>query len=183
MALLHTPQIQDHFAAPDFTLKSTAGDMVTFEDIRGENGTVVAFICNHCPYVLAIIERFVQCAVRLQDQKIGVVAIMSNDTDAYPEDNFENMQTFAKAHTFSFPYLLDESQDIAQAYNAVCTPDIFGFNADNQLHYRGRLDSAGPNAADIHTQPELLHAMIEIAKSGKGPDQQTPSMGCSLKWK
>ena len=183
MALLHTPTENESFQAPDFELKNVDGSMKTFADISGEKGTVVAFICNHCPYVKAIIKRFVHDARNLQNNGIGIVAIMPNDTATHPADSFENMQKFAEENDFSFPYLIDETQAVARAYDAICTPDIFGFNADGELQYRGRLDSAGPNPADDSTEKELLNAMLQIAESGQGPAQQFSSMGCSIKWK
>jgi len=183
MALLHTPTIDDHFQAPDFKLKNTDGQILSYADIKGKNGTVLAFICNHCPYVKAIITRLVEDAKTLQDQGVGIAAIMPNDTDTYPEDNFENMQKFSQQHCFTFPYLLDETQEIAKAYGAICTPDIFGFSADDTLQYRGRLDSAGPNPADESTIKELVNAMQEIAKTGTSETEQFSSMGCSIKWK
>lgn len=157
--------------------------MLSWADVRGERGTVVAFICNHCPYVKAIIERFVKDAAALQAEGIGVVAIMPNDTAAYPEDSFENMKKFAATHGFSFPYLIDETQDVAKAYGAVCTPDLFGFDSDGVLQYRGRLDSAGPKPADEKTVRELLEAMRGVAGGTGVAEKQSPSMGCSIKWR
>lgn len=183
MALLQTPTKDTSFHAPDFTLKNVDGKMLSFNDVKGQNGTLVMFICNHCPYVKGITDRLPQTAKKLQDMGIGVVAIMSNDTQNYPDDSFPNMQKFATAHNFTFPYLIDETQEIGHAYGAVCTPDFFGFNADGKLEYRGRLDSAGKNPADAGTAPELLNAMQQIAKTGVGPANQTPSMGCSIKWR
>lgn len=183
MALIHTPVKDETFIAPDFTLKNIDGNQVSFADIRGQNGTVVMFICNHCPYVKAIIERLVTTCKTLQKNGIGVAAIMPNDTEKYPADSFSNMQAFAAEHGFTFPYLIDETQQVANAYGAVCTPDIFGFNNQDQMQYRGRLDSAGPNPADAATRPELLDAMLRIKDIGAGPLDQKPSMGCSIKWK
>lgn len=183
MALMHTPEKDESFQAPDFTLKNIDGSQVSLADVKGEKGTLVAFICNHCPYVKGIIDRLPQTFKALQDRGIGVVAIMPNDTDNYPEDSFENMQKFAEENGFTFPYLIDETQEVAKAYDAVCTPDFFGFNAEGQLQYRGRLDSAGKDAANDDTQPELLNAMLQIAETGQGPADQTPSMGCSVKWR
>ncbi|MCB1579976.1 MAG: thioredoxin family protein [Rhodospirillales bacterium] len=183
MALLETPLKDDNFYAPDFKLQNIDGKFLTYNDIKGKKGTVIAFICNHCPYVQAIIERFVQDAQTLQDLGIAVAAIMPNDTGNYPADSQENMVLFAEENGFTFPYLIDETQEVARSYGAVCTPDIFGFNANGQLQYRGRLDSAGPNEATSKTVKELVNAMTQIAQDGVGPANQTPSMGCSIKWK
>lgn len=183
MALLETPVKDDNFYAPDFTLTNIDGEHLSYNDIKGENGTVIAFICNHCPYVQAIIERFVADAKTLQDQGIGVAAIMPNDTGNYPADSQENMVIFAEENGFTFPYLIDETQEVAKSYGAVCTPDIYGFNAAGQLQYRGRLDSAGPNKADANTVKELVNAMSAVAKDATTPAEQFPSMGCSIKWK
>jgi len=183
MALLHTPEKGDNMSAPDFTLKNIDGQMLSYADVKGEKGTVIAFICNHCPYVHAIIKRFVHDVKNMQSHGINVVCIMPNDTDNYPEDSFENMQKFAEEHDFNFPYLIDKTQEVAKAYDAICTPDIFGFDGDGELEYRGRLDSAGANQADDTTVKELLRAMLQIADTGVGPTNQSPSMGCSIKWK
>jgi hypothetical protein len=141
------------------------------------------FICNHCPYVKGITDRLASTCQKLQELGIGVAAIMANDTESYPEDSFENMKLFATKHNFTFPYLIDETQEVAKAYGAVCTPDFFGFNADRRLEYRGRLDSAGKEPANADTVPELLDALRIIAETGAGPAKQTPSMGCSIKWR
>lgn len=183
MALLHTPAKDETLNAPNFKLKNIDGEYLTYDDIKGQNGTVIAFICNHCPYVQAIIDRFVQDAQTMQSQGIGVAAIMPNDADSYPADSFENMVIFAEENGFTFPYLIDETQDVARAYDAICTPDIYGFDANGLLQYRGRLDSAGPNPADDSTIKELVNAMKQIAETGTSPAQQTSSMGCSIKWK
>lgn len=183
MALMHTPAKDESVYAPDFTLKNIDGRIMSYNDVKGEKGMVVAFICNHCPYVQAIIHRFVEDAKVLQSAGIGVVAIMPNDTKNYPADSFEKMQEFADQNGFTFPYLIDETQEVARAYDAICTPDIFGFNADGQLQYRGRCDSAGPNEANAQTVRELRNAMTMIAETGLGPVEQAPSMGCSIKWK
>lgn len=182
MALLHTPSVDDSLTASDFTLKNVDGRMLSLADIKGEKGTVLLFICNHCPYVKAIITRLVETCKTLQHIGIGCAAIMPNDVKNYPADSFENMQEFAAEHGFTFPYLLDETQSVAKAYGAVCTPDIFGFNAALQMQYRGRLDSAGINPPDAGTKAELLDAMERIAEIGAGPHRQFPSMGCSIKW-
>ncbi|MGQ0527910.1 MAG: thioredoxin family protein [Alphaproteobacteria bacterium] len=183
MALLHTPAKDNSFYAPDFYLKNTDGRFLSLNDVKGRNGTLVMFICNHCPYVKMVINRLVEDCRVLQQNSISCVAIMPNDTVSHPEDSFDNMKKFAKEHNFTFPYLIDETQKIAKAYGAVCTPDLFGFNADKQLQYRGRVDSAGNNKTDATTTKELRLAMLEIAKTGIGPEEQTPSMGCSIKWK
>lgn len=183
MALLHTPEKQDEFSAPDFTLKGVDDQMHSLSTCKGENGTVIMFICNHCPYVIAVIERIVVTANELAAHGIKTVAIMANDTENYPADSFENMKIFAEKHNFSFPYLIDETQDIAKAYDAVCTPDIFGFDKNGVLQYRGRLDSAANKPADENTVPELFNAMTEIKETGSVSFNQTPSMGCSIKWK
>lgn len=183
MALLQTPEKEENFTAPDFTLKNIDDSHVSLADVKGEKGTLVMFICNHCPYVKGITDRLASTMKTLQDHGIGVVAINANDTENYPEDSFENMKIFAKDNGFTFPYLIDETQDVAKAYGAVCTPDFFGFNAEGELQYRGRLDSSGKDAANDDTVPELLNAMKHIAETGQGPSSQTPSMGCSIKWK
>lgn len=175
--------IQRGMIAPDFILPGTDGQRWTRDAIVGPHGLLVAFICNHCPYVQAIIDRLVRDARALQDAGIGVVAISSNDVVAYPEDSFEHMRAFAQKHGFSFPYLYDETQEIARAYGAVCTPDFFGFNRDLQLEYRGRLDASGRQPAAPDARRELLEAMKQVAATGRGPAEQTPSIGCSIKWK
>ena len=182
MPALTTPVCDFGWPAPDFTLPATDGKTCTLSDCQGENGLLVMFICNHCPYVVAIADRLAEDCRLLQGQGIQSVAIMSNDTVAYPDDSFDKMKLFAERHAFPFPYLFDETQAIARAYDAVCTPDFFGFNADRQLQYRGRFDSSG-RKADPGAERELLNAMTEVAKTGKGPAQQTPSIGCSLKWR
>lgn len=183
MVLMHTPEKAENFYAPDFNLKGVDGQKYSLSDISDENGTLIMFICNHCPYVTGIAGRLAATAKQLQDIGVGVAAIMPNDTDSYPADSFDNMKIFAQENDFAFPYLIDETQDVARAYDAICTPDFFGFNADGQLQYRGRLDSANQNPANDDTVPELLNAMRRIAETGTGPALQTPSMGCSIKWK
>ena len=169
--------------ATDFTLPATDGRTYTLADVKGEKGTVIVFICNHCPYVKAVIDRMVADARSLQAEGIGFAAICSNDADGYPQDSFPNMQRFAKAHAFSFPYLHDESQSVAHAYGALCTPDFFGYDAAGKLKYRGRLDEGRMNAPPSGARRELVEAMRAIATSGAGPAQQHASMGCSIKWK
>jgi len=141
------------------------------------------FICNHCPYVQAIVDRIVREAKALRELGIGTVAINSNDARNYPEDSFDHMKPFARKHGFDFPYLHDESQEVARAFGAVCTPDFFGFNGDRQLQYRGRLDASGRMPAAPDTKRELFEAMKRVADTGRGPDEQTQSIGCSIKWK
>ena len=183
MALLKTPAAEHGMLAPDFKLKGTDGNTYVYSDIKGSKGTVVAFICNHCPYVRNVIDRLVDDLSTLQEEGIGAVAIMPNDTEKYPDDSFENMAVFAKENKFTFPYLIDDTQSTAKAYGAVCTPDIFGFNANGILCYRGRVDSAGQNKPGAEVKRELLRAMREIAQTGQCPPEQKPSMGCSIKWK
>jgi len=167
--------------AQEFNLISVDEKYYQLNDIVGEKGTVIAFICNHCPYVIKIIERLVFEAEQLGKIGVSTVAIMSNDVISYPEDSFENMKLFAKKYNFRFPYLFDENQNIAKTYNAVCTPDIFGFNKDKILKYRGRLDSGiSNNNKDI--KRELFYAMELITKKNNGPDKQFNSFGCSIKW-
>jgi peroxiredoxin len=168
--------------APDFRLPATDGRTLSLADVRGERGTLIVFICNHCPYVKAIVPRLVRDAKELQAQGIGVAAICSNDADAYPADSVDNMKAFAEAHGFTFPYLHDDSQDVARAYDAVCTPDFFGFNAADELQYRGRLDESKTTLVP-DARRELYEAMSAVAETGQGPREQTPSMGCSIKWR
>ncbi len=175
-----TPPVCDFdWQAPDFTLPASDGNTYSLSDVKGENGTLVMFICNHCPYVKSIMGKIIRDAQDLQKLGIGVVAINSNDAVAYPEDSFENMQKL----DLPFPYLHDESQSVARAYDAACTPDFFGFNADMGLQYRGRLDASGRNAGPDDLKRDLYEAMKQVAKTGQGPREQIPSMGCSIKWK
>lgn len=178
-----TPICDFGWKAPDFELPGTDMRLYTLSDIRGENGTLIMFICNHCPYVRAVIDRLVRDVRELQALGIGAAAICANDAENYPDDSFENMKRFAAEHGFTFPYLHDESQQVARDYGAVCTPDFFGFDRDSGLQYRGRLDESGaqPAAPDAHR--ELFEAMKQVAETGQGPAEQTPSMGCSIKWK
>ena len=182
MALTHTPPPLLGTRAPDFKLPGVDGRTHTLASARGPLGLLVMFISNHCPYVKAIRERLVVDCKDLQHAGIGVVAICSNDAKDYPEDSFEHMKELAKAARFPFAYLHDESQAVAKAYGAVCTPDFFGYNANLELQYRGRLDSAGVATRNASHKRELVDAMIEIAKRGSTKIEQTPSMGCSIKW-
>jgi peroxiredoxin len=169
--------------APDFRLPATDGRTYTFADVAGKKGTMIVFICNHCPYVKASIDRLVADARVLIPEGIGFAAICSNDATEYPEDSFANMKRFAEAHYFPFPYLHDESQSVARAYGAVCTPDFFGYDQTGKLKYRGRLDEGRTSPPPKGARRELLEAMRMIAATGTAPANQPPSMGCSIKWK
>ena len=177
-----TPICQFGSKAISFSLKGIDDKTYNLEEIKGENGTLLMFICNHCPYVKGVIDRLVADVIDLQKKGIGCVAIMSNDAEKYPEDSFENMKQFSKKNNFTFPYLYDLTQEIAKEYGAVCTPDFFGYNKNLELQYRGRLDNAGISG-EILKDKELLNAFHQIVKSGKGPKEQKSSMGCSIKWK
>lgn len=168
--------------APDFSLPGTDGRSWGLADVRGPAGTVIMFICNHCPYVQAILPHLVTDMAALQQQGIGVAAIMPNDTVAYPADSFDNMKMLAEARGFSFPYLIDETQAVARAYDAVCTPDFFGYDKDLGLQYRGRLDVSKVTPVP-GARRDLVEAMRQVAATGHGPQDQVASMGCSIKWK
>ena len=183
MVSLQTPVCEFDKPAVDFSLPDVDGRTWTLDDCRGEKGLLVMFICNHCPYVKAVRERIVRDARELQAHGINCVAIMSNDPTDYPEDSPENMRRVAQELGFPFPYLLDETQEVAKAYGAVCTPDFFGYNADLGLQYRGRLDESRKQAASESVRRDLFEAMKQVAATGKGPQEQIPSMGCSIKWK
>ena len=182
MSLMHTPICDFGWKAENFSALGTDGKNYALADIRGEKGTLVVFICNHCPYVRAIADRLSEEIKTLQQIGIGAVAIMSNDISLSPGDSFENMKRFADKHGFTFPYVIDESQDIARAYGAVCTPDFFGFNAEDELQYRGRLDASKMQLVQ-GAKRELFDAMKEIADTTHGPKEQIASMGCSIKWR
>jgi peroxiredoxin len=168
--------------APAFRLPATDGRVMSLDDLKGPKGTLVAFICNHCPYVIAVAERLVRDARDLAALGVNTVAICSNDATTHPEDSFGKMGEFAARWGFPFPYLHDESQAVAKAYGAVCTPDFFGFDAALGLQYRGRLDASGPrNTPGLRR--ELFEAMTQVAETGRGPREQTASMGCSIKWR
>jgi peroxiredoxin len=181
--MAETPPVCDFNApAPDFELIGTDGRRYRRDAVRGPNGLLVMFICNHCPFVKAVLDKIVRDAAELKAQGIGSVAISSNDPADYPEDSFDNMKAVASRMHFPFPYLWDESQEIARAYGAVCTPDFFGYNAGLGLQYRGRLDDSG-RSPKPDAPRELFNAMSQVARTGKGPAQQTSSIGCSIKWK
>lgn len=180
---LETPVCDFGQAAIDFALPGTDNKIWTLEDCRGENGLLIMFICNHCPYVKAIMDRLIRDTNELKQLGINSVAISANDVADYPEDSFDNMKTVAEQNGFSFPYLYDESQEVAQAYGAVCTPDFFGYNKDLKLQYRGRLDASRKEAAPADVRRDLFEAMQQVAQTGHGPEHQIPSMGCSIKWR
>ena len=180
---VNAPNDKLGWKAPNFKLNNTENNIYTLDDLRGKNGTFIAFICNHCPYVIAIAERLRFEAKELKKYDINTIAIMSNDSNQYPEDSFENMGLFAKKYAFDFPYLHDETQQTARNYGAVCTPDIFGFNKNLILQYRGRLDSGVINSKDKNIKRELFEAMMKIISDGIGPLEQFHSFGCSIKWK
>ena len=168
--------------APEFRLRGTDGKFYSYGDVAGERGTVIVFICNHCPYVKAAIERIVRDAAALEALGIGIIAIMSNDATAYPADSFDNMKAFAGAHGITFPYVVDESQDVARVYDAVCTPDFFGFDRNLTLAYHGRLDSGG-RSVDVTAKRDLYDAMAQVARTGRAPVEQHASIGCTIKWR
>ena len=180
---IQTPICDFGQKAHDFQLKSTENKMISLNDIKGENGTLIMFICNHCPYVKAVTKDIVEDCNKLKELGINSVAICANDAKNYPEDSFDNMIEFAKKNQFSFPYLCDESQKIAKTYDAVCTPDFFGYNKNLELQYRGRLRELKNLIPVRDGDSDLLKAMIQIAETGKGPESQIPSAGCGIKWK
>ena len=181
MASINPPVCDFGWQAPHFSLPDVNGNMVALHAAKGKNGLLVMFICNHCPYVKAILPRLVADARELQTLGVNTVAIMSNDATEYPEDSFEHMQAIAKEMNFLFSYLLDANQQTAKDYGAVCTPDFFGFNADLKLQYRGRFDESRKETAPNSTR-DLFKAMKLVAETGAGPKQQTASIGCSIKW-
>ena len=182
MPAVNTPICEFGWQAKNFSLPSTNNEIIELKKARGRKGTLVMFICNHCPYVVSTLDEIIFEANELIKNEIEVIAISSNDVSTHPEDSFENMKQLSKDKNFPFPYLYDETQEVAKAYNAACTPDFFGFNSNNELQYRGRLEESKmeiiPNA-----RKELLDAMKLIAETGKGPVDQIPSIGCSIKWK
>jgi peroxiredoxin len=183
MVRLESPLCEFGKAAQAFSLAGVDGKIWTLEACRGPRGLLVMFICNHCPYVKSIRERMVRDARELMTLGINSVAIMSNDPAEYAEDSFENMARVAEQYGFPFPYLLDETQAVARAYGAVCTPDFFGYNRDLKLQYRGRLDASRKETAAEDVRRDLFEAMKQVAETGRGPEHQIPSMGCSIKWK
>ena len=182
MALTKTPICDFGKKAENFKLNSTDNKIISLNDIKGEKGTLIMFICNHCPYVKAVIEEMVEDCNKLQNFGIKSVAICSNDVKNYPEDSFEKMIKFSKNHNFSFPYLIDESQKIAKNYGAVCTPDFFGYNKNLELQYRGRIRELNDLKPVGSGDSDLYQAMKQIAETGNGPKEQIPSMGCNIKW-
>lgn len=180
--LLETPKVNSGWLAPDFSLKTANGESYSFTETLSDKGILIAFICNHCPYVKAIADRLSEDTKTLYAQDIPTLAIMANDYHTFPEDSPDKMITFAKAHLFAFPYLIDENQSVAKAFGAVCTPDFFGFNGRGELQYRGRLDDTKMDNPPNRI-PELVNAMKQIAQTGIGPSNQQSSMGCSIKWR
>ena len=181
MVRTETPVCEFGKAALDFALPGVDGKTWTLNDCKGEKGLLVMFICNHCPYVQSIRERIVRDTRELKAMGINTVAIMSNDPTDYPEDSFESMKDVAAEFDFPFPYVIDNTQEVAKSYGAVCTPDFFGYNADLELQYRGRLDASRKEAV-TDAPRDLFEAMKQVAETGKGPADQIPSMGCSIKW-
>ncbi len=178
----NTPLCDFGWKAPAFTLRDPLGGTHGLDGLMGEKGLLVAFICNHCPYVVAVIDRLVADAAALKEDGVNTVAIMANDYATYTDDSPDRMLEFAARYGFGFPYLVDETQEVARAWGAVCTPDFFGLNAAGELQYRGRIDDVKMGDASNRT-PELMNAMLQIAATGKGPAEQSPSMGCSVKWR
>ena len=182
MTLTKTPICDFGRKAENFKLKSTDNKILSLDDIKGNKGTLIMFICNHCPYVKAVIEDIVSDCKELEKNGINSVAICSNDVKNYPEDSFDKMIEFSKNHNFNFPYLHDETQEVAKKYDAVCTPDFFGYNKNLELQYRGRIRELKNLKPVKNSESDLLKAMKIVAKTGKGPEEQIPSMGCNIKW-
>ena len=182
MAEMTTPICDFGWPEVDFNLPGIDGKNHSLADVHGTNGTIIMFICNHCPFVKAVINNIVRDVNVLAGLGIGAVAIMPNDTASHPSDSFDNMKLFAAAHNFTFPYVIDESQAVARAYDAVCTPDFFGFDASGGLQYRGRLDESRLDPVP-GARRELFEAMKMVAEGGVGPKEQLPSLGCSIKWR
>ena len=182
MVLLNSPICDREKVMPSFELMNIDGTVLKSKELVGKSGTLIMFICNHCPYVKAVINKIVETTKELEKFNIESIAIMPNDTEKYPEDSLENMKIFANKHRFNFPYLIDKTQEISRKFGAVCTPDFFGFNSDNKLNYRGRIGLM-KNLEFIGKTNELLDAMKQIANIGEGPGEQFSSAGCSIKWK
>ncbi|PSJ16093.1 thioredoxin family protein [Nitrosomonas supralitoralis] len=183
MASLETPVCDFGRKAIDFDLLGVDGKRYNLASVKGENGLLVMFICNHCPYVKAVQDRIIRDVKEMKLHGVNAIAIMSNDPADYPEDSFENMALIAKQLNYPFPYVWDETQEIAKQYGAVCTPDFFGFNNQLELQYRGRLDASRKEAAPADVRRDLFQAMVQVAKTGHGPEEQIPSIGCSIKWR
>lgn len=183
MAALETPKVNKNWPAPDFNLLGVDGKYYDLTKVRGERGTVIVFMCNHCPYVKAIVDKLIRDAKELESIGITLIGINSNDVEAYPEDSYDKMKIFAKENKIIFPYVIDQTQKIARKYDAVCTPDFFGFDKDLKLQYRGRLDSAGKEKDLPNTKRELFIAMKDLAEKNICIEEQIPSIGCSIKWK
>lgn len=183
MASLETPVCEFGWKAIDFDLLGVDGKRHNLASAKGENGLLVMFICNHCPYVKAVQDRIIRDINELIPYEINAIAITSNDPADYPEDSFENMAKVAKQWNYPFPYVWDETQEIAKQYGAVCTPDFFGFNNNLELQYRGRLDASRKEAAPADVRRDLFEGMLQVAKTGHGPREQIPSIGCSIKWR
>ena len=180
---VNTPELEIGLIAEDFNLLSVDDREHTLLSLKGDKGTIIVFICNHCPYVIAIAKRLSFEARELKKIGVNTIAIMSNDVENYPEDSFENMKKFSEKYNFEFPYLYDSTQEVAKKFNAVCTPDFFGFNKKLELYYRGRIDSGTMNNNDKEIKRELFYAMEMISLTNKGPSKQMNSFGCSIKWK
>ena len=182
MVLTKTPICNFGEKPHSFELKDVSEKTYNFKDLVGEKGTLIMFICNHCPYVKAVIKDIVHDADKLKNLNINTIAVMSNDTKNYPDDSFENMIEFSKINKFNFPYLFDETQEIAKIYGAVCTPDFFGYNGNLELQYRGRIRELKDLKPVSTGESDLFNAMKMIAETGRGPQKQIPSMGCNIKW-
>lgn len=182
MALTHTPICEFGWKAPDFDLQGVDGRRYSYADAAGEKGTLIMFICNHCPYVKAVLDDMVRDVTDLAKVGIGAIGIMPNDVKAFPDDSFDNMKRLSDELNFPFPYVIDETQDVARAYDAVCTPDFFGFGPDRDLQYRGRITELSGLAPVPGADRELFQAMTMVAETGHGPKDQVASMGCSIKW-
>ncbi len=182
MTAASPPLVNFGWRAADFRLADTKGKIWGLDQLRGPKGLLLVFICNHCPYVIAVIDKIIRQGRDFRDLGFGVAAVCSNDATAYPEDSYEKMGAFARQHHLPFPYLHDVNQTVARAYGAACTPDFFGFNSELKLQYRGRLDDSGPSPHP-GARPELYDAMRQIAETGQGPREQMQAIGCSIKWK